>query len=122
VNVYSDRSVKIAPIRRRHGDAPFAKIHCTTGLRVCLSCAHGVRFGSIATEEVEAARQSMSALHPKADKWLDASLRPLCAKYGLMQRSKKARYNTSCDLADIVCRLTVASLWCSVDRTTALWY
>jgi hypothetical protein len=37
-----------------------------------------VRFGSLATEEVEATRLSMSALPPKADKWMDASGCQLC--------------------------------------------
>jgi hypothetical protein len=30
----------------------------------------------------------MSALHPKADKWIDASLRLLCANSGLMHRTQ----------------------------------
>jgi hypothetical protein len=43
------------------------------------SYAAHVADGSIATEEVEAAQSCMSALPPKADKWIDASVCQLCA-------------------------------------------
>src|SRR5262249_8830393 len=44
------------------------------------------RCGSLATEEVEAARSSMSALPPKADEWIDASVCQLCASSDRMHR------------------------------------
>jgi hypothetical protein len=39
------------------------------------------RDGSEAAEETEAARLSMSALHPEADKWMEASVRQLSADF-----------------------------------------
>src|SRR6266446_9791027 len=59
----------------------------TAGALREVDLAH-VRCGSLATEEVEAARPYMSALLPKAVKPIDASVRQLCAISRHMQRSK----------------------------------
>jgi hypothetical protein len=53
------------------------------------------RFGSLATEEVEAARSCMSASPPKADKHRIVSECPLSAKTGCEQSQQAAPYSSA---------------------------